>query len=366
MSFTSMGIACGVASAQGDPLQLGALYLKNAQTSDGLFHYEFNFLSSRYSSKSSLVRQAGAGYGLAEYYLYSNDESVKETIVASILAYSAMSIPWRNGRLVTTDSLLKNARAGATALALLTELQYQEASGDQRGKEIRRHWVQGLLSLYRPGGGFAKYPGADKESRYFNGEGWLALAYYNYLFPGDIDVSTILKSLDAYLMLTNDEEPNIKFFHWGVMAAAKRYEATRDKKFVEFASRQAIAFLGDLQPKVKQHANTCYSVEGLAAVAALLETTELDENLRTRVVNRIAEEMGKNLRFQISPGQDRISLGDERYLYSKDIANFAGAFLNGLYRPQVRIDFTQHCLSAMVKYKKYGLDEASPAVLQFR
>ena len=51
VSMASMGAACGVAGAQSDPLQLGASYLKGAQTSDGLFNYEFNFLSSKYSSQ---------------------------------------------------------------------------------------------------------------------------------------------------------------------------------------------------------------------------------------------------------------------------------------------------------------------------
>ncbi len=363
VSMASMGAACGVAGAQSDPLQLGASYLKDAQNSDGLFNYEFDFLSSKYSSKSNLVRQAGAGYGLAEYYVYSKDESVKDTIFASIRAYSALSIPWENGKLLTTDSLLKNARAGATALALLAELQYQEASGDQRGAEIRRYWVQGLLSLYRPGGGFEQHPGADRESNYFNGESWLALAYYNHLFPGDAAVAAVLKDLDAYLIRTNDEKPNVQFFHWGALAAAKRYEATGDKRFVEFASRQAIAFLDDLRPTVKSHANTCYSVEGLAAVAAMLEASQSFGDLRARIIDRVGREMEKNLRFQIEPEQDRIVLGDERYLYSDDIERFAGAFLNGLYRPKTRIDFTQHCLSAMVKYKKIGLDEPGPTVL---
>ena len=88
------------------------------------------------------------------------------------------------------------------------------------------------------------------------------------------------------------------------------------------------------------------------AAAALLESAGIERRLRSRVVKRAAAEMEKNIRFQIVPGQDQVMLGDERYLYSEEISKFAGAFLNGLYRPKTRIDFTQHCLSAMVKHKK--------------
>ena len=337
-----------------DPLQRGALYLTNAQTRDGLFRYEFNFLSSGYSRTVNVERQAGAGFGLAEYFLYSKDESTRDAVLASIEAYSAMSAPWQNGKLVTTDGDLNEARAGATALALLTELLYQEASGDQRGKEIRKSWVLGLLALYRQGRGFAERPGANTESSSYNGEGWLALAYYDFLFPDDVFVSSVLDRLDEYLMRTSDERPNTRIFHWGVMAAAKRYEATGDKKFAEFVARQATAFLDKLRSRVRRHINSCASVEGLMAAAALLESAGIEKRLRSRVVKRAAEEMEKNIGFQIVPGQDQVMLGDERYLYSEEISKFAGAFLNGLYRPQVRIDYTQHCLSAMIKYRKFG------------
>ena len=55
------------------------------------------------------------------------------------------------------------------------------------------------------------------------------------------------------------------------------------------------------------------------------------------------------VRLQILPEQRRIQFGPKRYLQAPEIADHAGAFLNGLYRPQVRVDATQHCLSAMLK-----------------
>ena len=100
--------------------------------------------------------------------------------------------------------------------------------------------------------------------------------------------------------------------------------------------------------------NSCSAVEGLMAVAALLETAGIEGGLRSRVVKRAVKEMENSIRYQIVPGQDQVTLGGGRYLYSEDIAKFAGAFLNGLYRPRLRIDYTQHCLSAMIKYRKFG------------
>jgi hypothetical protein len=67
-------------------------------------------------------------------------------------------------------------------------------------------------------------------------------------------------------------------------------------------------------------------------------------------VARIGGELDKAFGMQILPRQDRIELGGGRYLYDPALAPFAGAFLNGRTRPATRIDFTQHCLLAMMGY----------------
>ena len=69
---------------------------------------------------------------------------------------------------------------------------------------------------------------------------------------------------------------------------------------------------------------------------------------------RIEAEILKSLSFQIMPGQSKLEFGDGRVLYSDDLKIFAGAFVDGLYRPRARIDSTQHCLSALLKYRALG------------
>ena len=95
--------------------------------------------------------------------------------------------------------------------------------------------------------------------------------------------------------------------------------------------------------------NSCTAIEGLASAANGLANPEapLSKQLATRLPN----EMAKNLELQVLPGQISIHLGAERYLVNSRLPDFAGAFLNGRARPKRRIDFTQHCLSALLKYK---------------
>ena len=45
----------------------------------------------------------------------------------------------------------------------------------------------------------------------------------------------------------------------------------------------------------------------------------------------------------------RIELGNGTYLSSPSVADYAGAFLAGRHDPYVRIDYTQHCISALME-----------------
>jgi hypothetical protein len=59
--------------------------------------------------------------------------------------------------------------AGTVALALLAELVYANASGDNRFADLRSAWLQGLLSLRIPGGGFRQTPVSIDDADYYNG-----------------------------------------------------------------------------------------------------------------------------------------------------------------------------------------------------
>jgi hypothetical protein len=66
----------------------------------------------------------------------------------------------------------------------------------------------------------------------------------------------------------------------------------------------------------------------------------------------VAAEMIKNNALQIQSGQDRIDLGHGAYLSSPVIAQHAGAFLAGAHQPYLRIDFTEHCICALLELEK--------------
>ena len=101
-------------------------------------------------------------------------------------------------------------------------------------------------------------------------------------------------------------------------------------------------------------------MEGLVTAVRVLESADAgSETLTQRLRERIRDEMKKNRRLQIPPGAERLQLGRDTYLTSPHLKDYAGAFLEGPFLPSVRIDYTGHCLSAMVKLERYRLSRSS-------
>lgn len=387
------GIGPALADNAHDPAWLGAHQLLRAQQPSGQFSFEYDFLlggpradTEREDGQAAYItREAGAAYGLSKYFLHERDPRIAHAIAAALHRWEQLSLPisksfgqsalestgvlalpfarykleeslrWLgllysprgDGRLIAYGGSYDTASGGATALALLTELHYFEASHDAQFAPLRQAWLKGLLVLYDGVGGFRKLPAFIDENDLTNAEIWLALAYYTRLFPNDAATAAIVKRVDQYMLSVYTKAPNKSFYAWGVQAAAERLAASADNRFRQFIAQQSSAFFGATADNADD--NNCSTVEGLAtALKVLLKTAQPDQRLITRLRRTIGLEMAKDLSLQIQPAQDRIDLGKGAYIYSPVITQYEGAFLAGVRRPFLRVDYTQHCISALL------------------
>ena len=332
---------------------LAATHMANIQRKTGYFSYEFDFASGSWSRADELVRQAGASYGLSEYLLTHRDDIIKGVVEKAIKAYPINSVPIKEGKKLTDNQDLKKTETGATAHALIGAMQYAKATGDHQFYADIQEWKIGLVALYHPQGGFAGGAFDPEESPYFNGEAWLALCVYADSYPNDDKVKSIMPLIDIAMIKLYTASPDIGFFHWGLMATAKRFDQTKDQKFIEFGAQQVNYFLTKMRPDFDEEVNSCYSVEGMAAVLPVLQKDKKQNLIAASLLTRLRQEMTKNMGMQIRPEQKVLLLIGGRTLTAPELPRYAGAFINGLDRPQIRIDFTQHCLSALLKSERY-------------
>src|SRR5205085_11763511 len=111
-----------------------------------------------------------------------------------------------SARVVSPDGKYSTAITGATGVALLAELAYSKASGDHQFAALRSAWLDALISLRIPGGGFRKTPDSIDEDDYSNGEAWLALAVYCDHHRGDSRCG-LLPEVDEALMARYSAKP---------------------------------------------------------------------------------------------------------------------------------------------------------------
>ena len=358
---------------------------------DGLFPYGFDFLADsalepHRMSAPNMLRQALATFALANYYEYTKDPQLREPIARALSAFGERSLPlgkstaqralenarifsfpverWRlqtalerigllylrtgEGKVLSPDKNYSNALAGTVSLALLTELVYSRASGDDHFAALRKAWLEGLLALRIPGGGFRQDPTMIDDSDYDNGEGWLALAVYNDAHPDDARTSATVADLDEVLIRRHTDNPSPYFFHWGAMAAAQRYRTTHDPRFLTYLRGQGADFVERLHRRFLEDKNNCAPMEGFAAILATLHEAGDDTATVQEVHAWLAKEMAKLPKLQIRPGQQGLALAGDAYLRAPRMVDFAGSFLAGLYEPLTRVDAGGHCLSAMV------------------
>jgi len=361
--------------------------------------YGFNFLTDKplepdRISPSNLIRQASSSAALASYYAYTKDPRAGNRIQRTLAAFGKLSLPigkrrlqqfveathilsvpagrWRlksalgrfgllyetsgDGKVVSPDGSYGNALTGTVALALLTELVYSHASGDQSFAGLRAAWRDGLLSLRIPGGGFRQDPSSIEDSDYYNGEAWLALAVYGDMNKDDLRSTNALSDLDDALIRRYSENPSVNFLGWGAMAAAQRYKTTNDPKFLAYLRQLGDGFVARYQRRFAADANNCAAMEGIGAIAAALKQSGENDTDRARALRAwLSNEVTKLDRLQIQPGQKGLALGGEAYLRAPRMAEYSGGFLAGIYDPLTRVDAAGHCLSAMVIIERHQL-----------
>lgn len=160
----------------------------------------------------------------------------------------------------------------------------------------------------------------------------------------------MLQDVDDSLIGGYAEKYNIDFYQWGTMAAAARYADSKDAKFLNFIKDQTSAFLD--HKRKPDSDNNCASVEGMAdALTTLVNAGQGNSDLSGRAREWIMQEMNKAEKLQIQPGQKELVFSNAR-LVAPRLEEFAGSFLAGRDNITTQVDFTAHCVSAMIKLQR--------------
>lgn len=364
--------------------------LVRTQLPSGLFPYDYNFKNGAVTGMDTidginLVRQTGAIFAVSEYVAtYGNTSSIP-VLIKFLEKVQAESLPiskgfiqrrleqfglynrwqlwqswraplYRLGLLFETEGEAKLvalyqdyelAWPGATALSLITALRYRAVTGDRRFDPIVHAWKDGLLALWVPGRGLREAPHYLSESPYVNGEAWLALAEYVRIFPEEDSVRNMLVEFEEYLF-NRYSEHNSRFYHWGSMAAAVRAVTSNERKYTDFLYRLSLNYMNEDGSKAPRRGNSCASLEGLTTFIGTMQQLDRGQDpLVSRTREFVSRAMVNNRALQID--EDFIANRADQAHHREALNRHRGAFVESPEQPLMQVDYTGHCINAMLR-----------------
>ncbi len=330
----------------------GGDYLVFNQYSNGKFRYLYDAEDDEYDdSDYNIVRHAGTCYALLDLYKETEDERYLVAGVTGLdfLCSFTYMISWDKWAVDWGGKM----KVGTVALAILGMVRYWEATGNDNYNIYVENYANYIVSQQRDDGAFAGIYREEKESNYYSGEAFFALALA-YDMLGDRSYRRAMdKALEFYWSVDYDYN-DAAFTPWATSGCAKWFELTKQSKYLLLCfnmtdtqiSRQSFEHefdaLGNdqygyiLGPTV----NTAVYLEGIGDALRVAKLV-YDSGRTTKYHNSLKAGIEWVLSLQFR-SKSQLACPNRGY----------GGFHNGFtitHANHIRIDSVQHAISAILR-----------------
>ncbi len=354
-------------------MRKGADWLLTMQENKGRYRYWYHPIKDQFSAPydDNFLRQAGTSFAMIQVYEMSGDERYLESAQKSVRHLR------RSTRLLDSDKAYfmfnGKAKLGGISLPMLTMLKIRQLTGTQKYDKLLKRLANMILFLqekygtgqykstyvYRwdrdkngkPVDDYDYEKNSGWESKIYPGEAMLALAMMHEAFKDPRYKTSIDEALEFY----QDEEQwqYHSFLSWTIAAFVSMYEQTSEQKYADYAFLLSDFLLTqqNLDPDDDVYgsfhalpsANTGTYLEGLGEGIYLAQLTKDETRL-----NRYQEHAKMGFRWLLQLQYNEDTAADLR-----NAKRALGGIRASLVDPQLRIDYTQHTVSAFVKGLRY-------------
>jgi hypothetical protein len=357
-------------------------YLIRHLDSDGRFEYAIHLEGLPPESDYNVLRHAGTIYALAQYHELTADARTREPILRGadyLLRRHVRPIAEQNGMSAVfslpgeeVEGTNAQVKLGGCALGVVALLKARQLDSNVVSLDILKQIANFILFMQEENGHFqAKYENGQFskgfESLYYPGEAILALALLYEVDPDPRWLHAALKGI-AYLEKSREGLPvhRLPGDHWLMIATATvipHYDSAPDssisrKRIIDHAAAIGKMMMGEqrrtsLLPGMRGSfvnngavTSTSTRLEGLIALFSLLPPDHPD---RVRIKKSIESGLGFVLRAQVREGDGR---GGFKGALRKLPGITRRLRQNNAQQSEIRIDYVQHALSALVGYQK--------------
>lgn len=337
----------------------GGEYLLRSIDGQGRFVYTYDPIRDSADDSYNILRHAGTVYSMLELYEVTEDERLLKAARRGIdyLVTQMRPDPLDENALCVVES--DSAKLGGSALAVIALARYTKVTDDRAFLPVMERLTAGMLKRQHEGGGFGwhkvEYPsGKDVGfvSEYYPGEALLALIRMHALTAND-DYAVAAERGARYLIEVRDKGVPVHRLlhdHWLLYALNELHHVRPRKEFLEHAANIVTAILSkrQLDPYYPDWIGGFYTPprstpaatrsEGLLAAYRLFKDHEMDKE-----ADLCLQTASLAVRFQLLT-----QLRPESAMYLPDPPRAIGGFRNSLTDYDIRIDYVQHNISALL------------------
>lgn len=349
----------------------GGEYLKRSINEQGRFVYSFDAARETQSSEYNILRHAGTLYSMLELYEVTKDQELLSAVTRGITFLRAQikpcAIDQKEYRCLVEGDKVK---VGGHGLAILALTRYANLSGDKEAlgdaQQLAR-WLVGLQGQHgefrahiviHPSGQFTEF-----RSEYYPGEALYGLVT---LFEADKNQEWLKASekLANYIVNIRDiKVPTAKLphDHWMLYGLNALYPHQKEIAYVNHTMRLVDAIIAgqNRNPEYPDWYGSYYTPprtapaatrsEGMVSAYSLLSAAGKRERL-SEVQENIELATRYQLMTQIQP---------ESAIYLSNPAAAIGGFRGSFENYEIRIDYVQHNISALLGLRRILLADSS-------
>ena len=341
--------------------RLGGDYLLRHQKEDGSFGYSYEPKKDSYNDDYNLLRHAGTCYALVELFQAAGDPRYLEASrrgLENLLAHHARP-PKDEDAAAAFEAIVspgEEAKLGGAALTVLALVEYQRAGGDDRWAPRATKLARFLLHQQEESGHFHSkyfYGEPDPEpfdSIYYPGEAILALARLHGLDPRPEWLAAARRGADWLIDVRDAAKSteDLPHDHWLLMALDELHAATGESRYADHAARIAAAIVAAQRTSSPQldWIGSFYDPPRSTPTATRGEALVAMHRLAVRRGEDPRVYLEALLRMAAFQRRCQLTLENSLYLPRPDLA--LGGFRRSLTHWEVRIDYVQHNLSALL------------------
>jgi hypothetical protein len=347
----------------------GGEFILRQLTESGQLRYSYDPLEDEHPAlqpgEYSLARHSGTIYSLAVLYGHTRDPRFQVGAQRTI-EWLARRVPLEPGP--PAWGYLANgewAGLGGAALGVVGLLEYQRQTGDRRYESIARRLAEFLIRMQRPDGEFHHlYHSVERRidparrELYFSGEAALALVLAAKVLDEPRYLEAARRALD-YLTGPNYEEFFLGRFiygddHWTCIAVEEAWPELAAPRYLEFSQGYA-GFMRRLQYEDEGWAPGFagyYGFSGLMLPQPPAAAGYTEAFVSTWVLSNHHGAPDPVIAAQVAASLDALTrdqIRPDNAWMMPDPEAAAGGIRRSLAEQEVRIDFTQHAVCALLR-----------------